>query len=862
MFSEFSEYNVTPEALREKAGLLPEEDRLRRKLTDLTALYEEFLRLVHERFDLAEEQLGVLRDTIPSWKAAPSVTIAFDGFTGFTPPQYEVIGALMQYAACVIFGFTVGSEYEPKDNKAPEDLFYMPTVAAEKLKELAIRNGVEYREETVTGGEDPRPDALKYAEKHLFAVAEEPYEAMTEAIRVIRGRTFREEIRFAVREIERKVREGCRYRELAVVTGDLAGYREELEIALREAGIPYFMDANKPVGHSALIRFVLDALWVVRDNFAYDAVYSFLKNPILTESGNELMTRDRIAELENFAAARGFRSRSGYAKIWEGGYKSFAAERLPFVNETKDAAVTPLLRFADKMGKKPTVAERIEALRDLLEAYKADEVLLKTGRTVGEETGEALEKEYASLYRFLMDYLDRAADIIGELTLSTEFFEDLMRAGLATLELRRVPPTKDSLLVGNLTRTRLGNVRHLLVLGANEGNLPPVPASAGFLNDFERKTLKDLNLSIAETAEETVCNARYYLYLLFNEPTESLTLSYATSKNNGEALNPAEILRSVQQLFPKIREENASGGVFPEVSSESSALRELARALRELRFPGEKADPETAEDARALYQWFSERGDRDDALREIQKGLFYRYEKEVIPERTAEALFGEVIRGSVSRLECFATCPHWHFLNYGLCLNPRVVYEINRADLGSIAHKSIETFFHLLKEEGKAWEELTEKEQEELVARSVEKVTETYGNEIFGDSARNAFLVTRIRRLMKRTLWALAKQWQSGAFQKTESEVRFEDADFSARHGSTAKTALSGRIDRIDVAEDEGKVFVKIIDYKSSSKTIDFTDVYYGLQLQLLLYMQVALDREQKSIPGRKRFPPGCIITP
>ena len=862
VFSEFAEYNVTPELLKEKTALISDNKKLKNKLDDLAVLYEDFLDLVHTRFTLVEERMSVLGRAIRKWSSAPEVTIVMDGFTGFTPPQYEVISAMLSSCREVVLALTVGTDYCEEKERDPEDLFYMPTHAAEKIRELAIRAGQEIREETVRGT-DERPEALRFLEKELFSLSSNTYAQAADAVRIVRGRTIREEITFVIREIKKSLREGLRLRDLAIVTGDMKTYREELEERLKEADLPFFIDANKPLDHSPLIRLLSDAIFVCRSGFGFDAVFSFVKNPLAVNYGGAVTAFDRIAEVENFALARGFRSRNGYAKTWEGGYNGFNPARLEAVNETKSAILQPLIEYYDRMtGGKPTVKDRVRASKALIGAYSVEDALKKTAEVYEQETGEPIGKEYEAVRTFVIAYLDRMEDIIGELTLSVEEFEDLVNAGLRRAELGLVPPTKDQLIVGNLMRTRLAHIRKLFVMGANEGKLPEIPDGNGLLNDRDREALKDVELTLSETAEENTFNSRYYLYLLLNEPAESLVISYAGAENDGTALHPAKIVGTLLHAFPENRTEDGAEGYFPEVFSDTSGLYALSGALRAYRIGELSAGRLSADEkAKALYQWFRNGKGYENALRQIDEGLFYHYQKEILPEDVAKKLFGDVIYGSVSRLESFAECPYRHFLNYGLEIRERTVYQLAAADLGSIAHESIERFFSLVEESGREWEEITDEEQEALISRSVEEVTAEYGNAILSDSARNVFLAERIRRIMVRTLWALSRQWSAGGFKSTESELKFrtdedrELLELSSEEG--LKLALTGRIDRIDVAEDGDAVFVKVIDYKSGRHELDYTKIYHGLQLQLLLYMQVALKREKLRHPEKKIVPAG-----
>lgn len=229
----------------------------------------------------------------------------------------------------------------------------------------------------------------------------------------------------------------------------------------------------------------------------------------------------------------------------------------------------------------------------------------------------------------------------------------------------------------------------------------------------------------------------------------------------------------------------------------------------------------------------------------------------------ARALYGNILSGSVTRLEQYAACAYAHFLQYGLELTERRRYELAAADIGNLFHDSIDLCFRRVLEEGRDWRTITEEERTSLVRDCVGQVTEEYGNTILKSTSRNAYLARRVEHITQRTVWALQQQIIRGDFSPAGFEVTFSAADnlkaMRIPLSADEELHLRGRIDRLDQCEDGEKVYVKIIDYKSGSTNFDLAAIYYGLQLQLVVYMDAVIEMTERKYPQKEVIPAGIL---
>ncbi len=898
VISELVQYNVSPEKLAKSAEELDGHPLLQKKLRDIAVIYREFMELLHRDYSMAEERMIHLAGVLKKWPAIGDTIIAMDGFTGFTPPQYEVLRVLLQSCPKVILGATMGSGRLPEDHMNEEDLFHMSAHMTSEMKELAILCGAEIREITVDE-EKSVSEAVRHLERALFVYPKKKLEEETEKVRILRAKNSRQEVEIVLSEILAAVRNGAEYRDLAVICGDPSAYRDEIETQFARAGVPCFIDATQPLIANPLFLLIENVLAVFENSFSHDQVVNFLKNPLMiayyeqNDGGTDtLSTYERVCEVENYALSLGLRGKNAYSGEFFKTPAQTSESRLETINRTKSVLLESVFTLYEAMtGENLTVRDLLTGLTMFLEHVHAYETMLEMSHRY-EESGELLlKREYEQAYELLMNLFTEMDRILGGKALSADEFSDVLKAGMGAMSLGMVPPTKDRVVIGDLKRTRLGDVKKLYVIGANEGVLPKRPSEGGLLSEIDREIMGENKLKLAPGAREESFNAQFYLYLMLTKPSDSLFITYAVTGADGKSQLPSYLIGNLQSLFTGLEPESITSEIAL-VNSEEAGYEYLAEDLRIFREnaggaekrtaallldrftkKGEVAaecsktaavDGETAEENTAAIEKAKTAEDAlalEQRLSAVMDGLFYRYNEETLLKETAEMLYRETISGSVTRLEHFAGCAFAHFMKYGLGLKERDEFEIDAADMGTLLHASIERFFSKARETNEVWYELTEERRREIAEAAAQEVAEEYNNDILKDSARNEYMIKRVARMADRTMWALTRQWEAGAFEKTEQEVHFtaNDAPEILRMslGDGLYLALNGQIDRMDTAEKDGRVYVKIIDYKSGRKELDLTKVFYGLQLQLPLYMEAAKALVKKDHPGVEIVPVG-----
>ncbi len=944
--SELYQYGITPDMLRDvmrEAG----SPLLKQKLEDLELIYSGFRQYIEEHYITAEEILDILCRELPKWEVLKDSVILLDGFTGFTPVQYRLVELFLLHARKVLCSVTIDPRANAYQEGSIQHLFYMGKHTVCRLDYMARHHGIA-KEPDVICSRRPAwrflesPD-LDFLEQNLYRYYGNVWDRPADHVVIYKSRGPAGEAAYVCSRIEQMVQEeGLRYRDAAVITGDLASYGRELAHQFDEAGIPYFLDDKKSIMENPLVELIRAALETIRD-FSYESVFRYLKTGLvydraedgcvpgqgdvpesgdmpglgnvpgakdisglgnvpgsgdvseagdvldfgnLTSLGNAGQQEDAVEfdgsrehaglmtdRLENYVRALGIRGWKRWESQWEKPCRGGEKLNLKELNAYRQWILKPLRPLREAFKEEgATIGSVTAALREYLERMGLRgklEDYSEFFRGRGNPGDENLAREYSQVYDRVLELFERLEGLLGAEKTDMKNYPQILDAGFGEIKVGVIPATIDQVMVGDITRSRLEDVKVLFFVGVNEGTVPQRKSGASLLTDRDRAVFKEFNMELAPTAREDGCIQKFYLYLMMAKPSRRLVLTYAGMSSEGKSQRPSSLIGEVEKLFPGIAVQDEESVDWP-VRTVRDGREMLIDGLRKLREEkeGEHAKAPEGRDAEEnafmeLYRYFYCSDEHREKVRQLVDAAFYSYEERGIGRAAARALYGQSLQGSVTRLEQFASCAYAHFLKYGLELMERQEYELEAVDMGNLFHQSIDRCFAVMKERGQDWRGLTEEGRKQLVKECVARVTEEYGNTIMASSARNAYLAGRVERITDRTIWALAEQVKKGDFEPTGFEVSFSAIDnLKAMRISLSEDEelqLRGRIDRLDLCEDEQHVYVKIIDYKSGTTSFDLAALYYGLQLQLVVYMDAAVEMEERNHPDKEVVPAGIF---
>lgn len=861
MLSEFYQYGVSPEMLREMA----EKARtplLRQKLEDFALVFEAFKDYLSNHYITTEEVLDVLCRVLPRSELLKNSVVVLDGYTGFTPVQYRLAELFMVYAKQVAVTVTAEPSMDLMKPMGIHNLFYMSGQMVRRLTGLAEKNQVKQLKNVVLESPGPRfleSPELAFLEQNLFRYLGKTYSGENKnSLELFKAVSPSAEISQVIHRMGELMRtHKLRYRDMAVITGDLAGYSKEIVHQFELNHIPYFMDDKKTIMDNPMVELIRSALDAVRRDFDYEAVFRYLRCGLATEK------RELTDRMENYVLALGIRGGKRFRETWERTYRGAGNINLVELNQFKDEVMAPLFAMQDRFREGDgTIKVMVEAVRELLISCRAEEQLSMWQDYFMSRKEYRLAREYGQVYRLVEELLGRLEELLGEESISRKSFMEILDAGFGEISVGAIPASVDRVVVGDITRTRLAHVKVLFFVGVNDGIVPSRKETGSLLSDREREFFAEQDMELAPTAREDSFRQRFYLYLMMTKPSKKLILSYATVGGDGKGRRPSFLVGELQKMFPAlVCREADQAAESRQIYSIEEARVCLTDGLR--RFRDGDLDEQAEGEFLELFRWFSQSEDYKKEAKKLLDAAFYTYEKKGIGHAVANALYGNIVSGSVTRLEQYAACAYGHFLRYGLELLERKRYELAASDIGNLFHDSIDKCFQIVKEQGLDWRTLSEDDRTGLVHRCVEEVTAEYGAAILGSSSRNAYLARRVEQITQRTVWALQQQILKGDFVPAGFEVSFSAADdldaMKIALSEEEALHLRGRIDRLDLCQDGEQVYVKIIDYKSGSTSFDLLALYYGLQLQLVVYMDAVLEMTRRSFPDRDVVPAGIL---
>lgn len=858
VISEFMQYGIAPENIEKMEGMFENRKLLQYKLQDIKKVYQSFEEYRKEKYITAEELLKVLATIIEKSEKIKNSTIVLDGYTGFTPVQMDVLEKLLLHARKVMVTVTLGYGEDLEKQGKPYELFYMSKVMVQTLRKVAEEQGIPREEDIHLQAKEVKRyennPPMAFLEQNFFRYQKKTYGKPQEAISVHAAVNPCEELEFCAREIVKLTRKGYYYKDMAIIAGDTEEYMGYIEKIFAKYDIPVFIDAKRPLMNNVLIEFIRAALEVVMQDFKYENVFRFLK------TGFHDFSWEDIDILENYVRGNGIRGIKKYREKWVRPLKNMDAEQLEYINSLREKFLLFFTAgdfYKCMRSKLKSVTDKTVCLYHFLEQFEVTKRLVEYEEFFESQGNPSLAKEYHQVYEKVMQVLEEMVELLGEECISIEDYRDILEAGVGEVRIGVIPAGTDVVTIGELERSRLEHVKVLFVVGVNDGKIPKKASNKGVFSELEREAMYQNEIMLAPTVKEQSFMQRFYLYMQLTKPKDYLYLSYAKMNQKGESIRPSYLIQTFLKMYSglSVIEEN-SQELKDYLYTPENALSFLADGYAAYR------EGEESLTWQALYQWYTEQEKYQGVIERFNQACFYgNYETE-IGKAAAHALYGTTLTNSVTRLEKYAQCSYAHFLLYGLQLKEREEYKFAEVDLGNVLHLALELFSKRMEESSYSWFDIPEEIMEDWADKAMEESVIQYGNTVLFQTERDKYKMHRAKQLMQTTVATLSTQLRKGKFVPKNYELGFSVAtsmeEVTIALSAEEKLKLKGRIDRVDTFEDENKVYVKIIDYKSGNTTFNIAALYHGLQLQLVLYMDAAIKSIQKGT-DKKVTPAGIF---
>lgn len=838
IISEFKRYNISWETL-EKVKV--ENEYLKMKLHDLALIYRLFEEHILNEYIDIDSRLTVLSRLICKSNMLKEAKIWIDEFDSFTPQELEIIEELEKVA-----NVTVTLTYDKYATN--DELFIVSKKTYDKLKKHTNIEEVFL--------DKPKRFSNKeflHLENNIFRFPFRKYDMPTEKIHIHIEANPYTEIENIAKTISKKIREEkLRYENIAILTRDVDSHKTIFKRIFEKYGIPFFFDDKKELAMQPLLTLVTSLFDIISKNFKYEHVFNYLKTGF-----TNIQDMNDIDLIENYVLQYGIRGISSWQKNWE-----YPHEKLDKINLIREKIITPITHFKESVNGKKTAKEIATNLYNFLIEINAYEAVQKKVELVcysSNVTSSELEilNTYIQVWNILMNLIDELVGCLGNELMSFDVFKNVLLQGISQHQIGILPTSNDQIMIGDITRTRNSNVKILFIIGVNDGVFPMSFQSEGFISDNERDFLLESGIELAKNTKLLLLEDNFNLYKALTTPTHEIYLSYPIANNEGNALRPSTIINQIKNIFPNVDIHSNVLSVNDDIYTIEGAFSPLLKNIRNY-YDGNEIESKW----KNTYLWFL-KNDAEKLLK-VQSGLDYKNTIEYLDQNHSKMLYGNELYGSVSRLESYANCPFSYYLKYGLNINDRIVFKLETPDIGSILHNIIDSFCKYFIEKNISLREVSKEDADKVVSQLVDELLKDFKNNIFNSSNQMKVLSGRLKRVVKRMIWIIINHIKSGEFEVEGTEVGFgKDKQFSAVEidlSNGNKLMLTGYIDRIDVAKTEDGKYIRIIDYKSYNKELKLSDVYYGLQLQLLVYMDAAMENITTDATTENELLPGGML--
>lgn len=871
--SEMKQFNCGADELAEIARSVPDGSYTQRKLEDLYLLYSEYEAAIRGKYTDSEDYIDLFLGKISRSELVAGNHIWIYGFDSFAPKALSVIGELMQYAADVNLVLTYDDKREARD----ADLFALAETVIRNFENLAERRSIEVRKRAIPKTYTAeRADKIQFIEQELYALparkyarggqstnpakggASEAAAAGTDSLTLVAAANLYNEAESAACYVLELVRDfGYRFSDIKVICNDQETRGPILKRVFKEYGIDLVSDTSKDILQSSIVQYITALMDVVVEKYRTDLMIKMLK------SGFGDLTNDEITDLENYAIKYKIRG-TMWKRPFVRGESEYGAEALVRMNAVREKALA-FMPDLEAIFEAETCGEFISGLYGFLyEKVKLPEKIADLTVLQTEQGRPDLAEETAQIWGKVIGIFDQMSEIMGEQKFRAAAFRDLFEVGISQVEIGILPPTKDGLMMGTMQRTRTGEMKALVVVGANEGVLPNEKPGSGLFGSDEKNLFKENGIELCKVDDVRFLEERMGIYRNLSKPRERLWISYSLSDAEGGPARPSGVFTKLAGLFgdtPVARDALNRQTDAELVGAGPAGLRHLTEALQAA-CEGKPLAPHWHE----ALTWFKQ--NKPEALEPIRAGIAFTNKQEDLGREMTAALYMGNIEStreealepspelslSPSRLERYARCPFSHFVQYGLKPEERRIFEIAPREIGDIYHECLMEMSRHLTARGIAitdpaspWMTISREECRTFVEDVIAKKSGTYREGILEAGNEEKYRGRRITDICEKVCWAVIEQVRAGEILRSSFEApfgrgrRIPPIPVNLGEGRTAY--IEGKIDRVDYLPGER---VKIIDYKTGNENFSVAEAEAGYRLQLMLYLEASLERRMK----------------
>lgn len=820
---------------------------LRQKLADISLIIRTYRALLEQKFSDPLDDLTRLAKKLDSCPFFDSKTVVFDGFKGFTPQEREVIDRILRRAKDIyitlcsdgVGGEGSGNLFSPVEKTARQIIASAnkngcPIASPVKLKDV-------YRFEF---------DSLKYLESAVFRPQAKPYDKPAPQIHIASLGNIYDEAKYIACEITHLVRDtGCRYGEIAVISRGLDLYDGIIDPLFEKYDIPYFYDKRHGAASHPLMVLVESLLEIMLSDFRQEHILKYLKTGLAGFSIEE------ISAVENYILMWSINGRKKWRCEWKNsplGFDSAGKSREEEELNCLNAIRLRIYNSIEKLEKEMSEKGKARALYDFLCENGVRDAVNVAYKSLKEEGETRLASEYGQIWEKLISMLDQISMVAQDKTLSLSDFASLVTLTIENTDIGSIPLTLDAVTIGDAERIRTSGAKFVFVMGLADGIFPRKANSFGIISESERRRLIEIGLELSPPSAEQAAEERFFAYKALTSASQGVYLTYPRGDAAGGALRPSYFLPAVKRLFPKCDcLEDMPLDPIDTIANYKTAFDLLAANF------SEKTPLIFA--LKAIFANKEEYRGKIEALGKAADGRRLEFSNPL----TAHALYGSTMHISPSRLETFSQCRFLYFCRYGLRVFPRKRAELDAPEIGTVIHFVLEKL--ISQTHGSDLCDIPEDKLEKMTQDLLTEFADVYLGGLDDKPERFKYLFASLSDTVVCLVNHMAEEFAQSGFVPVDFELLIApDGDVKPLEielPDGGRLIVGGKVDRIDLMKIGGKTYIRVVDYKTGIKKFNLSDLLYGLNLQMFIYLFTLCENSKKKY-GDGVVPAGVLYFP
>ncbi len=822
------------------------DDTLSKKLYETALLYDTYNAILSKSYIDPLDSLTHISKAIEETNLFEGYTIAVDSFYGFTGQEYDVLTKLLLQCKDMYVALTTDNT-----DSNNGDLFFVTDRTKKNLSKIAKQNGVSIAKPVMLyDNKRFATEELKTLEQNIFRILKERTEYTGESLKVYQAKSIYDEAQFVARNIMKLIiEENYTFSDIAVITRQSDSYIGVIDNVFEKYGINYFMDKPQDIDTKPFIRFVMSCFDVITGGFDKEDVLALLKTDLTN------ITVEQIADFENYLFTWDITGRKFFDEFTLNprGFVDEFTEKdtllLSEIENTRKIVINALKSFYYDT-KDTTAIEISKSLMRLIYSLNCKENIISMCDTLEKDGELDLCNEQVRLYNIFVEILDKLVMVIGDYRLSAKRFAELLHINFLNTDISFIPRGIDQVDIACADRSLLCDKKAVFVIGAIDSQFPHTPVESGVFSDDERSVLSSYGLTMSDSVEQLIPTEKYLAYKALTSPSEKLFVSYYSSTLNGAKCLPSVIITDLPDIFSDIElSYSTDNDIFDALWSEKSAFDYYVSNYN-------SKNP----DVLKLGEYFKDKSEYQSKINAIDV-MLKKEPKRISTSDIAKKLFSPSMTLSASQVESFHLCKFEYFIKYGLRVRERRQAKIDSLEYGTLMHFLLEEFFK--KHANDDFSKITEDGVKSEISLLLDDYAMYHLGGIDNKSSRFMYLYYRMKRTAVKIIIRLVEEFSQSRFRPTDFELNIgEDIPaYTLKVNDEINVSIKGSVDRVDIMEENGRKYIRVVDYKTGTKKYSLSDVLYGINLQMLIYMS-AINKGSREYFGGDITPAGVLYTP